>query len=71
VFSIEYVTSRDSDTPEERIEFDGTDLQCAVTMAEIVLRDIVTGVRRIAPVIGYLIRDESGTVVRRLYKWIP
>jgi hypothetical protein len=70
VFTIHYVTSRDCDAPAEQVEFNGSDLQCAVAMADIMFRDIVTGVRRIAPVIGYLIRDESGTVVRRLYKWI-
>jgi hypothetical protein len=57
VFTIHYVTSGDSDAPAECAEFGGSDPTCAAALAEIVLHDIVTGVRRIAPVIGYLIRD--------------
>jgi len=67
LFTIDYVTSRESDKPTEHVEFNGTDLPCAVAMADIVFQDIVTTARRIAPIIGYLIRDEGGTVVRQLY----
>jgi len=63
------VTSRENDKPVEQVEFDGTGLDGAAAVAESVLRDIIAGTPRGAPpVIGYLIRDEAGTVVRRLYQ---
>jgi hypothetical protein len=66
VFKIDYVTSRDSDKATEQTEFNGTTLEGA---AESVLRVIAAATPRGgAPVIGYLIRDEGGKVVRRLYK---
>jgi hypothetical protein len=68
MFTIDFVTSREDDKPVERVEFDQRDLAGVVVLAESVLHDIIAGARRVAPVIGYLIRDEAGTVVRRLYK---
>jgi hypothetical protein len=69
VFTIDYVTSGESDQPVEQVEFDGRTLEGAAALAESVLRDIVAGTPRgSAAVIGYLIRDEGGKVVRRLYK---
>jgi hypothetical protein len=63
------VTSRGTDALVERVAFDGRTLEDAAAMAETVLHDIVASAPRGgAPVIGYPIRDESGIVVRRLYK---
>ena len=68
-FTIDYVTSRDSDAPAQQSEFSGSTLDGATALAESVLRVIAAGTPRGGvPVIGYLIRDEGGTVVRRLYK---
>jgi hypothetical protein len=69
VFTIVYVTSRDSDKPAEQVEFNGGDLAGAAALAEMFLRDMAGGTPLgQAPVIGYLIRDEAGAIVRRLYK---
>jgi hypothetical protein len=69
VFTIDYVTSRDSDEAVERVMFDGSIVEGAAASAEAILRDIMADAPRGAPpVIGYVIRDEAGTVVRRLYK---
>ena len=69
VFTIDYVTSRDGDRPVEQVTFDGRALESASSLAESVLYDIIADTPRGGvPVIGYIIRDEGGTVVRRLYK---
>ena len=67
--TIDYVTSRENDKPVEQVEFDGNGLDGAATIAGTVLHDIIADRPRGAPpVIGYLIRDETGTIVHRLYK---
>ena len=67
MFTIDFVTSRTDDKPAERFEFDGRTVEGAATLADSMLHSIGTGIPRGgAPVIGYLIRDESGVVLRRL-----
>lgn len=69
MFTIDYVTSRESDAPVKTVTFDGRTFEGAVGLAEVVLLDVITGSsRRGAPVIGYLIRDEGGAIVRRIYR---
>ena len=71
MFTIDFVTSRKSDTPVERVEFDGRTLEGAVSAAETILHTVAATIPRGgAPVIGYLIRDEAGTVMRRQYRGI-
>jgi hypothetical protein len=69
MLTIDYVTSRESDEPIERIGYGGRTVVGARLLAEQVLLErggtiCAAG----APVIGYLIRDDAGTVVSRLYK---
>ena len=69
MFPIEYVTSRDSDQAVEQVTFDGRTLQEAAAAAQTVLQSVAASImRRGAPVIGYLIRDVTGVVVRCFYK---
>jgi hypothetical protein len=69
VFTIDYVTSRESDSSVERVMFDGSTVEGAASSAQAMLHDIMADAPRDgAPVIGYFIRDEAGTVVHRHYK---
>ena len=71
MFTIDYVTGRDSDEAVERVMFDGSALESAVASAEAMLHDIMAHAPRGAPpVLGYVIRDEAGTVVHRFYNWL-
>jgi len=70
VFAIDYVVSCERAAPVER-DIRRQRFVSAAATARTVLHDIIADRARGAlPVIGYLIRDESGTVGRRLYKGV-
>jgi len=70
MFTIDFVTGRDSDnTPAKTVTVSRRPLDGVTILAGILLAEIVAGAPANGPpVIGYLIRDEAGTVVHRLYR---
>jgi hypothetical protein len=69
MFTIDFVASRHSDEPIRHTDFPGNTLVGATALAETVMNRVVGNTRRDGvAVMGYLIRDNNGTVVRRRYQ---
>ena len=61
MFTIDYVTSRDSDTPAKTLIVNCRPWDGATALAEMLLAETLAGARRDgAPIIGYLVRTKAG-----------